>query len=231
MDQTEAIARDHLLSRGFRNIVFEPDGKVPPDFLVDSAVAVEVRRLNQREPAGDRGLEDKAIPFCMRVERLLADYGDSDSGTKWMALDFCRPLPRWKMFEACVKAFLADVDRGDIGVGESVSMGNNLRLEFVRRTPGRRQAFELGAIHDLDAGGFVLAELCRNLWLCVNEKSQKVRPYRQRYGIWWLLLVDTVAYALSIQSRVRFREMFGAIHDWDNILIVSPLDPTCYFEL
>jgi hypothetical protein len=29
------------------NVVFEPDGNIPPDFLVNSVYAVEVRRLNQ----------------------------------------------------------------------------------------------------------------------------------------------------------------------------------------
>ena len=41
------------------DVRFEPDGNVPPDFLVDERIAVEARRLNQNELLGNgyRGLE------------------------------------------------------------------------------------------------------------------------------------------------------------------------------
>ncbi len=56
MDTSERIVWEYLLHRGFRDVVYEPEGKVPPDFLVDNRVAVEVRRLNQNEdtPVGER---------------------------------------------------------------------------------------------------------------------------------------------------------------------------------
>ena len=45
MDTSEKIAYDFLLHQGFKSIVYEPDGNVPPDFLADGRVAIEVRRL------------------------------------------------------------------------------------------------------------------------------------------------------------------------------------------
>jgi hypothetical protein len=47
MKSEERIAENYLTSLGFENVVFEPDGNIPPDFFVDDRIAVEVRRLNQ----------------------------------------------------------------------------------------------------------------------------------------------------------------------------------------
>src|SRR5206468_13124046 len=70
MDKSEQIAESHLRSRGFQDIMYEPDGNVPPDFLVDGQIAVEVRRLNQNEdtPEGPRGLEEAAIPLQAKIK-------------------------------------------------------------------------------------------------------------------------------------------------------------------
>ena len=40
MDATEAVIEQYLKSVGFTDVVHEPDGKVPPDFLVDGSIAV-----------------------------------------------------------------------------------------------------------------------------------------------------------------------------------------------
>ena len=47
MKQEEKWVEEYLTHRGFRDIVYEPDGNVPPDFLIDGKIAIEVRRLNQ----------------------------------------------------------------------------------------------------------------------------------------------------------------------------------------
>ena len=47
MNIDEARVFKYLKTHFGENVVFEPDGRVPPDFLVDSMFAVEARRLNQ----------------------------------------------------------------------------------------------------------------------------------------------------------------------------------------
>ena len=49
MDPTERQVYDHLAQRGFERIEFEPDGQRPPDFLVDSRIAVEARYRSGRQ--------------------------------------------------------------------------------------------------------------------------------------------------------------------------------------
>ena len=39
MDESEKVAKDYFVHLGFRTVVYEPDGKVPPDFLADGRIA------------------------------------------------------------------------------------------------------------------------------------------------------------------------------------------------
>ena len=63
----------YLRHCGYEDIVYEPDGKVPPDFLVNRRIAVEVRRLNQNFKHEGRieGLEQVSIRLQMGMRNLL----------------------------------------------------------------------------------------------------------------------------------------------------------------
>jgi hypothetical protein len=84
MDASESLVRDFLLQRGYADIVYEPDGKVPPDFLIDGRIAVEVRRLNQSYETGSRmrGLEEDSIPPVAKNRETGAIFWCADAGTK-----------------------------------------------------------------------------------------------------------------------------------------------------
>ena len=106
MDHSERIVSEYLSYRGFRDVVYEPDGNVPPDFLLNGCVAVEVRRLNQNEetPDGPRGLEEAAIPLQAKVSRLLGTLGSSDEGESWYVVySFRRPVPSWDELESALR--------------------------------------------------------------------------------------------------------------------------------
>ena len=68
MDSSENIVFAYLSHLGFQEVVYEPDGNVPPDFLLDGRIAVEVRRLNQNAQtvSGPHGLEEVAKPLWGR---------------------------------------------------------------------------------------------------------------------------------------------------------------------
>ncbi len=44
MNDSERLAREYLLYLGFKSVIYEPNGNIPPDFLADDKIAVEVRR-------------------------------------------------------------------------------------------------------------------------------------------------------------------------------------------
>jgi len=43
MDASEKLVAKYLAHRGYMDVIYEPDGNVPPDFLVNGCIAIEVR--------------------------------------------------------------------------------------------------------------------------------------------------------------------------------------------
>jgi len=99
MDSTEQLVKANLDHQGYTDVVYEPVRNVPPDFLMNASISVEVRRLNQNHEDGSeiRGLEEVAIPLWRRVENLLRSYKDLESGESWFVhFRFSRPVEEWK---------------------------------------------------------------------------------------------------------------------------------------
>jgi len=118
MDRSETVAMDHLFFRGHSDVIYEPDGNVPPDFLVEGRIAVEVRRLGQvgLNSLPHKGLEESSIPLTVDFGRLLASYGTSVV-TRLIDLSFQRPLPAWRLVDKGSRKFLDAVQAGILTEG------------------------------------------------------------------------------------------------------------------
>lgn len=232
MDPTEQIVHSYLVALGYQDILYEPDGNVPPDFLVNRKVAVEARRLNQNERGSmsPKGLEEVEMPLLGRLQTLLASFGPSKAKVWWVFFRFKRPVPRWQKIEETIRALFSSVEVTAYGVS-SEWIGHNFQVEVLLKTTPGDHAFELGGICDLDHGGWVLEEVGRNLRICIEEKTKKVELFRPKYQEWWLILVDYVAYGMSDFDRRMFRENLKIDHNWGRITLVDPLNPERYFDI
>ena len=198
MDKTERTAHDYLRHRGIeqQEIQFEPDGGVPPDFLVYGRVAVEVRRLNQNEhTAGDnRGIT--SIPTWQFLESFIRSIGPSGTDESWfVAVKILRSPARPKALKKSIGSRLATFcqlpHRNAQGTYRFDMDG--LRLE-LSRADGKHPSFFVPAILvDRRAGGFTLSEMIRNTPICIEEKTRKTAPHRRKYPVWWLILVDHIS--------------------------------------
>jgi len=83
----------------------------------------------------------------------------------------------------------------------------------------------------MTVGGWVLQETQKKLRLCIEEKTRKIAPYRQKYPEWWLVLVDRIGYGVEACDEQLFREHLKFEHSWDKIMLVHPLNPRSVFEL
>ncbi|MBZ5719016.1 MAG: hypothetical protein LAO03_01415 [Acidobacteriia bacterium] len=235
MRREERIARDYLLHSGFRDIVHEPDGNVPPDFLVEGRIAVEVRRLNQNESTetGYRGLEETSIPFLTRFQRLLTEINSPSGGSSWLvSYAIQRPLPPWHLLYPTLKKYLeAFRDSAPAQSPTSVTMFETLEIEFCLTVDSYSTFFVLASGDDRDQGGWLLDEIDRNLRICIEEKTRKIAPYRQKYAEWWLALVDMIGFSLSETDREWLRKNFRCDHSWNKIALLDPLNPKSSFEI
>jgi hypothetical protein len=230
MNASERLALAYLSSLDLGPVEFEPDGNIPPDFVVGGYIAVEVRRLNQHHVQADgtaQGLEELAIPLMARVEALCERLGPSrDGDCWWVFLRYSRPVGQPKDLIAEMKRALTGFGACTTREACTLQVTAEVRLDLRPASRGRAHFFTFGGASDGDAGGWVLAELARNLQLCIDEKKRKIAPYRDRYREWWLVLDDRIDYGVDDEDRPRFLEdiMPRIRHDFDRIVLLDPRD-------
>src|ERR1035437_2800358 len=207
MDKTEGVANDYLVHLGrFESIVYEPDGNIPPDFLLNGRIAVEVRRLNQNErtESGLRGLEGTAIKLRMRIGRLLASLGPAKSGASWYVYcRFSRPVPAWDVLRPALRqrllAFRDHTESDDRPI--AITIPHGVELKLFRASTTHPTSFVPGGCSDDDSGGSVFEETQKNARLCIEEKTLKIARVRAKYPEWWLILVDRIGYGVDDCDR------------------------------
>jgi hypothetical protein len=189
MDDSERLVETYLRGIGFTDVRYEPDGNVPPDFLADGRVAVEVRRLNQNynddSGRGPRGLEETAIPLWRRVRSYLVGLGSAPaSGESWYVFyRFSRPGPAWKdlkrELDALLLPFMTSANRQPFET--RLALGSEFWIKVFRAPNSKPTFFQPAGYSDQQSGGWLIGEIETNLHHCIEEKSEKIEKFRSRY--------------------------------------------------
>ncbi|MDQ0465578.1 hypothetical protein QO010_003367 [Caulobacter ginsengisoli] len=231
MDSSEQLVEAYLKHLDIGEVVYEPDGNVPPDFLVDGRIAVEVRRLNQTFERADaaEGLETGQATIIGFLKGMLPKYGAPLEGRGWwVSVYFWRPFD-WKRIKREIRAALAALQK-EPPLDEAAFKFGNFEMDVRRAGIPTEHYFMLGALADRDAGGFVGAEIIRNLNLCVSEKARKVAPHRARYPEWWLVLPDHIGADLNAEERSQLSPHVST-EGWDKVILLHPNDHTRGLEM
>lgn len=212
MDQSERLVEQYLELIGFTDIVYEPAGNRPPDFLVDKRIAIEVRRLNQNFNDGvrTRGLEEDEIPLWANMRRYLHDLSVNASHNRsWFVFfSFRRPIPSWRILRRELDGLLKPFKASDDPQPFSSEVATNFEIEVSPSSLVDKPLFMLGGADDYDSGGWVLHEISTNLQLCVSEKARKVARYRSEYPEWWLVLPIHIFFDASDFEELLYKEEF-----------------------
>lgn len=182
MDNTEGHALKFLESLRLGNVVYEPDGNIPPDFLVGGEIAVEVRRLNQHYFSGDNadGLENTSRRLFDFLDKLCAASGPPKNRSYFLRWTFRRPLSLSNALKRSVREYLKNIDVDSIIEKESASFENShLTLSIRPASKPLLTKFRAGGFCDFDAGGWVGAEYKKNIEHVCKEKFKKIQPYRK----------------------------------------------------
>jgi hypothetical protein len=203
MDDSERTIYEYLHSLRIGDVRYEPDGTVPPDFLVDGRIAVEARRLNEHEEVNGvyRGLEVTAKPLHAAVVKALSDSGPPVDSRSWFVhYTVRRPLPSWKEVERSLRAAVVEFRERATDPPREIRLGRFIRLRFSPASRSHPALLLLGSSSDHDAGGFVVAELTSNLQIYIPEKLHKVAPFRQRYERIFVAFILAIVLTGSLTS-------------------------------
>jgi len=234
VDMSEKIVYQYLAAQGFTDVVYEPDGNVMPDFLVDGRIAVEVRRLNQHEEtnAGLRGLEEVAMPLSYVVKQVLDSMGPSRSGPSWFVVyEYQRPLPSWQELKRALTRTLKRLGELPDVPQSRINVAPHFDIWLIRSTNDYPMRFLPGACIDHDRGGCVLSEMRRNLEICMAEKSRKAANVQSRYPEWWFVLVDHIGGELTVEELQQLRALVTIEQPWEKVILVNPSHPERGLEL
>jgi len=226
MDDSETLALSYISSIGYSSITYEPDGNIPPDFLVDGKIAIEVRRLNYNritESGKSQGVENSQFAVLRMMNELLPLLGSSDTGRSWwVTYRFKRPIPHLDILRNKVRDALQTFREGASEESE-LQIADHFVLNLLPPTDVRSNCFSVGGFTDMDVGGWLIPLLEQNIRICVAEKSKKIAKVRARYSEWWLILIDHIGFGS--------RESIHVDHDWTKVILVNPLNPKKGYEI
>ena len=234
MDASEKLVFNYLKYRGCTDIVYEPDGNIPPDFLINGRIAVEVRRLNQNYGEGEniKGLEEIAIPLWNRIKDLVLSMGPPENNESWfVSFDFCRPVERWKKLKPELKNALQAFIDSSPRKKTSFNFKKGFKVDIFRASKTHPTFYVMAGYSDQESGGWLLPEMEKNLLICISEKANKIKKVKSKYEEWWLVLSDHIGYSLDDFDRQQFRDIVSIEHDWQRIILVNPIDYKEAFEI
>ena len=199
MDSSEKLVENHLRHRGYCDLVYEPDGNVPPDFLVNGTIAVEVRRLNQINFSGPaaKGLEEVAIPLWNKIIALLASMGAPTKGESWFVhFRFSRPVENWKTLEPKLQAGLKAFASASTQEPSVVAKGRNFESKCSAEPQSHiRQCLSWLAAPTKSRGG-LFSRKWRRISAIVRArrrgKFSSFGPSIRSGGLRWLITLVTV---------------------------------------
>jgi hypothetical protein len=209
MKPDESLAYEYLKSKGFLDILYEPDGNVPPDFMVNHKVAIEVRRLNQhfRNGAHPEPLETlnyKLIPKLINILNAVKvkEYDFSIA----VFIRYNRPL---KISTSLFKAFESFLTThiGSFQNEQVYFINKNLSVRLTKLTKKWDTYYVLGGYSDFDGGGLLVSELYEGMKIAIDEKEMKLNSYFDKYEQCWLILVDYIAGTID---TIDIEQLLGA---------------------
>ncbi|MBK8814044.1 MAG: hypothetical protein IPN42_00290 [Methylococcaceae bacterium] len=237
MDITEAYVRKYLLANGFTDIVYEPEGKVPPDFVINNSIAIEVTRLNSHYQDTSDFHETYAhqeyFPKVWQgLEKLLKKFGPAIDGESWY-VDFSliHPFKGWSNVKNEVEELLIAFKNSDEKINRNYRILECLSIGFIQRISKSEDYYVLGGGAEDEIGCFVVDEIYRNLEILISKKELKISNYHYKYLEWWLILVDLINWGHTDSDDLNQLRSLPKIKSmWDKVIIISPHDLHNYFE-
>ncbi|WP_444926408.1 hypothetical protein ACJJI4_21435 [Microbulbifer sp. TRSA002] len=171
----EKIVYRYFKSQGFLHIDYEPDGNIPPDFLLNNTIAVEVRRLNQHYDNGKsiKPLEDIEYKLVPQLNTLLKTFkGAEHKSSAFISISYSRPVgnikDKIKEIERVLISHLRIIDQTKV-----YKISDQVRIRISPTPTIFDSPYNLGSINDMDQGGFVLSEIKKTFSIYTKKNRKK----------------------------------------------------------
>lgn len=229
MNRDEKIVFDHLKRLYGNDVIFEPIKNETPDILLNSKIAVEVRRLNQHyfDKEKIEGLENLSFSIRKIFLEVLRSFNTAYKGKSyWVHFEFERPFST--SYQRAKKELQITLDNflnHDISdFPHRIVINPEFIVEIDLKPPVFGRVFQEGGSVDHNAGGWVTQTYVENIRHCIHVKSTKICNNLQKYDEWWLYLVDYLGGGLDLQEVEKVVLRVGPIGNFKKIIVLDPND-------
>jgi hypothetical protein len=234
MKREEKITEAYLRSLGFKDVVFEPDGNISPDFSIDGRIAVEVRRLNQHFFTKDevRGLEETRMPLFDLLKSSLSEFDSQYKGCSyWVSVRFHRPVEKGKTNRRAIAKALSHFLSSPFPLPCDVKVTEHIYLHIFPSQSVEGKVFRFAGGTDRESGGWVLAKFKKNFNHCVEDKTEKIKQRHDKYTSWWLFLVEQIAHGFNESEKDEVKSMVSVNTSWDKVVVLDSLTGNNILEI
>jgi len=236
VDKIEVAAAKFLRTLGYRDVIHEPDGNPPPDFLVGHRIAIEARGFSPIHADGQaiEGVEDQTTNLWRDLKRLVLSFERSGlPQASWFVFySFDRPLSRWRKLQPKIQHALHSF-AGNLPSGNrhEILIERNFRLQLIRANKPHDSLFVMGGHSEEEASAFADPAMAKWTQLHDAEKIERIRTFRNRYPEWWLIFVDDVGNEWDDVGPAKFRAGMANSEQWNKIIVIHPNEASRYFEI
>ena len=234
MKREEQTAETYLKSLDIGDVVFEPDGNIPPDFLLNGTIAIEVRRLNQHFFTHDivRGLEETRMPLFGLLESSLREFDSLYEGRSyWVSVEFRRPVGKSNANKKAIVKALTGFLNKPFQPPYDLKVTEKIHFHIFLSQPFEGRVFRFAGGINRESGGWVMSEFTKNFNHCVEEKTQKIKDHRHKYISWWLVLVDQIAHGFDEGEKDEVKSMTCSNSSWEKVIVLDSLSGNRILEI
>ena len=231
MNDTEMRAHSLLEALGFTEISNRTNHNVPPDFIANGNVGIEVTRLNRAIFVDGTPivLDSSFLGIMTAVESVLQEFSNADSDPCFfVSLTLGRPFDKKSAKKALRERLNGFLASGAPSLGRTlVSKELLIRIEPTQALWDRR--FHIGGVSDLPRAEYTDDAICGNLLRVAKTKKDKCISGGLSLSKWWLVLENTVSYTVPEDIRESIWAFTLANHEvfdfWDKFILFNPLQP------
>lgn len=197
MNKDEELALGYLTTANLGSITHEPFRNAPPDFSIDSDIAVEVRRLNNLQFRGSAAyaLENIKYPLVDAMSEVFDSFSDQYAGRSFIVGLSYQASPEFEVGDVKQKAYerLALFLKSDALLPCLIPLDDDDQVTLLLHegNPHPGVVFK-AAFMDITEAHSIVEQYALGIDYCIREKSSKVLAYLQYYREWWLFLVDYI---------------------------------------
>jgi hypothetical protein len=220
----EIIAEKYLHTIIRNSIVYEPDGNVAPDFLIDGNIAVEVRRLTQNYfgEAKVESTEVVQIPFLDLIRNTLNEFDIVDTNkTYWVTAYIDRPIDKMKKVRIeLIKNLNSFLDSG-LKMPYEIETKIGFGIKINQSSDFNGKIFRLASFRDKQRQGWLHSELIKNIKYCIKDKTEKISRVVGKYPCWWLVLVNHIASGVPKSIYELVDKQLEIKEPWERLIIID----------